>query len=491
MNGSRAIKSVLLAVGTLVGADCTAQHIPGEAVTYRNFDCVRAVTSSLKYAYYATTGGIIRYDKLQQLWDVPLTGAEETPPDLINRIWVDQFDQSLFISTESGLYEYDQFFDRWGPINELPAIDNDVQHIGTPDILLPEFPATYLGEGELVDYYGRRFATTDIVQDATGDMWIGTWGLGPAKGESSSRLMNLLPYGLLQKRVDIILPDDSVLWLGGEIWDDIRTGLTGFQSTKNHFLYIESGLTSEFPSVDVRCLETDSARLFVGTPAGLYIVNKNSGVARGPVDARRGLLDDFVVSLLRWGDSLFVGTAQGLSCMNLNTDSIGHIRLETLHQQVIYDLDRVDNTVWVASGAGAFRYTPETDRLQQFQDPGLVLFSSVLNIEHCGNLVWLASDGGVVRLDLTTGKSESFREASSWRDRRALAANDRLVALADDNGLHVIVLGRKKTRTYRLTTDDGLASSIVLSLLFDGDYLWIGTDNGLTRFLWNHQRWTD
>jgi ligand-binding sensor domain-containing protein len=57
--------------------------------------------------------------------------------------------------------------------------------------------------------------------------------------------------------------------------------------------------------------------------------------------------------------------------------------------------------------------------------------------------------------------------------------------------LYIIVPGKKRTRTYRLTTDDGLASNYVLSLRFDGDYLWIGTEKGLTRFFWNDPRWTE
>jgi len=491
MNTLRLIRILFLAATLAIVTDTKAQRLPGQAVTYRNFDYVRAVTSSIKYAYFATTGGLIRYDKMQQRWDAPLTGAEETPLGLIGRIWVDQFDQSLFISTETGLYEYDNFFNRWSSINELPAIDNEVRHIAAPDVLMPEFPANYLGDGEFTDIFGRRFATTDIALDASGDMWIGTWGFGPAKGEGSSSLMKLLPFGLLQNRVDVILRDDSLFWLGGEIFGDSRTGLTALQPLENRFVYLESGLTSEFPSADVRCLEADSARLFVGTPAGLFTINKSTGLARGPLNARRGLLDDFVVSLLRTGDSLFVGTAEGLCLVNLKTDSVVYVRPETFHQQVIYDLERVDNTIWIASSAGAFRFTPSTDRLQQFQDPDLILFSAVLNVEHYDGSVWLASDAGVVRLDLTTGRSESFREAGDWRDRRALAVNDRLVALADDNGLYIIVLGKKKTRTYRLTTDDGLASNYVLSLRFDGDYLWIGTEKGLTRFLWNNSRWTD
>jgi ligand-binding sensor domain-containing protein len=491
MSTMRFIKLLSLAVCTLAAGDTSAQRLPGQAVTWRNYDYVRAVTSSVKYAYYVTSGGIIRYDKMQQRWDTPLAAEEDLPWNLVDRIWVDQFDQALYAATESGLYEYDEFFYRWNLINELPAIDNDVQHIPPPDALLPEFSANYLGDGELADQYGRRFNTTDIALEPDGDMWIGTWGYGPAKGDKSTLLMSLLAYGLLQERVDVILPDDTLLWLGGEIYGNFRTGVTALQPSENRFSYLESGLTSEFPATDVRCLEADSIHLFVGTPAGLFTVDKSTGVARGPLNARRGLLDDFIVSLLRWGDSLFVGTAEGLSMISLKTDSIVHIRPETLHQRVIYDLERVANTIWIASSAGAFRYTLETDRLQQFQDPELVLFSSVLNVERQDSLIWLASDGGVVSLDLTSGKSESFREASNWRDRRALAVNDQMVALASDNGLYMIVPEKKKERTFRLTASDGLASDEVLSLRFDGDYLWVGTDQGLTRFLWNDPRWVD
>lgn len=491
MNTMRLFKLLLLVTCPLAVTDGLAQYLPGQAVTWRNYDYVRAVTSSVRYAYYVTSGGIIRYDKMQQNWDTPLTSEDDLPWDMVDRIWVDQFDQSLFAATESALYEYDEFFYRWNLINELPAIDNDIEHIAPPDALLPEFSANYLGNGELADHYGRRFSTTDIVLEPDGDMWIGTWGYGPARGDKSTLLMSLLPYGLLQERVDVILPDDTLLWLGGEIHGNFRTGVTALQPSENRFFYLESGLTSEFLATDVRCLEADSVHLFIGTPAGLFTVDKSTGVARGPLNSQRGLLDDFVVSLLRCGDSLFVGTAEGLSLISLRTDSIVHIRPETFHQRVIYDLERVDNTIWVASSAGAFRYTPETDRLQQFQDPELVLFSSVFNVERQDSLIWLASDAGVVSLDLTTGKSESFRETSNWRDRRPLAVNDQLVALASDNGLYMIVPEKKKERTFRLSANDGLASNEVLSLRFDGDYLWVGTDQGLTRFLWNNPRWVD
>lgn len=489
----RLCRTLLATACCLLGlvSESFPQHTPGQVETYRNFDYVRAVTVSNSSVYFGTTGGIIRYDRLRQLWSQPLTGADATPPEPIQHLWVDRFDQNLFMGTELGLYEYDNFLDNWTPVSELPLLDNDIKHVRAPDVLMPQFDALYRGQGEFVDFNSRHFATTDIVQDASGDLWIGTWGYGPAHAEASSGLMDLLPYGLLQYQVDVILPDDSVLWLAGRIRNDFRTGITGYNPVSNQFSYIESGLTGDFPAADITCLAADSARLFVGTLHGFYRIKKSDRATRGPFDANRGLPDDSVVSLAVAGNSLYVGTASGLALLRLGTDSIFNVRPETFHRQIIYDMDIVDNTVWIASSAGAFRYTPETDRLQQFQDSDLVLFSAVLNVEHLGSTVWLAADAGVVKLDLTTGRWESFREPSSARDGRALAVNQQLIALAVDNGVALIIPGPKKNRTIKLTTDDGLASDNVRALYLRGDYLWVGTDDGLTRFLWNDPRWID
>ncbi|MEW5795060.1 MAG: hypothetical protein AB1772_01740 [Candidatus Zixiibacteriota bacterium] len=487
-----ALTLLFVLAGMIVSTpEAVGQRTPGQAVTWRNFDYVRAVTSSNSHVYYATSGGIIRYDKLRRQWELPLTGADGTPTEDVQQLWVDQFGQTLFLGTELALYEYDAFFDRWTSITELPQLDNQISHVPAPDILTPQFDAIYRGQGEFVDFFSRRFETTDIVQDAVGDLWIGTWGFGPARGEVLSGLMELLPYGLLQNQVDVILPDDTVLWLAGEIRGDFRTGLTSFDPSGNRFSYIESGLTGDFPANDVYCLQADSAWIYVGTPRGLYRLNKSDHIARGPLNSRRGLPDDFVTSLALTGESLYVGTAGGLSLLRLRSDSLVRIWPETFRRQIIYDLEVVDNTVWIASSAGAFRYTPENDRLQQFQDSDLVLFHEVLNVEHYGSAVWLAADEGVVRLDLNTGKSEAFREPSSLRDRRALAVNDRLIALAVNNGVALIIPGRKKTRTVKLTTNDGLSSDDIRTLYLGGDYLWIGSDRGLTRFLWNDPRWVD
>jgi len=38
---------------------------------------------------------------------------------------------------------------------------------------------------------------------------------------------------------------------------------------------------------------------------------------------------------------------------------------------------------------------------------------------------------------------------------------------------------------------DGLLDNLVQDLVLDGDYIWFGTPEGVTRFFWNNPRYRD
>ncbi len=463
-----------------------AQFFKGQAVTWSNFDYVYSVAASMSHVYFATTGGVTRYNKLENRWEEPLTGADGLDDQVAQRIWVDWFDRYVYIETTLGYYEYDVLFERWYPIIDLPDFDTQTSHVDPPDIFMPSFNANYMGQGRFIDTYGRSFLTSDILDDNTGTLWIGTWGFGAAKSAKSSLLMDLLPYGLLQNRVNTILADDTVMWVSGAVFNDSRTGLTAFNPEENSFFHVESGVGFSFPAVDVNCLAADRDKLYVGTPAGMYIVERGRWNATGPIGQRRGLADDNILALCCHDNLLFIGTAGGLNIIDIASDSIYQVHPQTFFNHIIYDLEPVGTTVWIASEVGAFRYRPESNKLQQYQDPNLILTSRVYDVASYGDFIWFASDAGVVNLNLQTAESTPFREVSIRFDSRALAVNDEIAAVASDGGLTLIFHDLEKPFSREFTTGDGLPSNVVYSLLMDGDYLWVGTDRGLTRFWWNN-----
>ncbi|RME23927.1 MAG: hypothetical protein D6800_09245, partial [Candidatus Zixiibacteriota bacterium] len=169
-----------------------------QAVTFAQFNYVRSVAASMSHVYFATTEGIIRYNKLQQRWEEPLTGTEAIRDEELMQVWANTFDDKLYVRTDVGLYEYDLFLRHWYPITALPSFDRSYKHVEPPDDLLPPVGENYFGQGKLVDRSGRNYRITDIIADQSGDYWLGTWGHGAAQASTSSRQVEFLPFGLIQ-----------------------------------------------------------------------------------------------------------------------------------------------------------------------------------------------------------------------------------------------------------------------------------------------------
>ncbi|MGH8014860.1 MAG: hypothetical protein ACREBV_01565, partial [Candidatus Zixiibacteriota bacterium] len=204
------------------------------------------------------------------------------------------------------------------------------------------------------------------------------------------------------------------------------------------------------------------------------------------ISRRDGLTNDNIISLAVSGDSLFVGTAEGLNLVTPIGDSLAVSGPVPLINDVIYDLEIVDSTLWVAAASGAYRWYWTTDKLQQYQDPNLVIFSSCLAVERWKNFLWLASNDGLVKLNMKTGETTPYRNVTSNRDFRALAVNDTIACMTSNLGMTILFHGNEKPTEREFTVDDGLPSPNVFELKLDGDYVWIGSDRGLTRFWWNN-----
>jgi ligand-binding sensor domain-containing protein len=468
-----------------------AEWLKGQAVTWTDFNYVSYGASSMSKVYFATTGGIIRYNKMESRWEDPLTGAEGLLNQEPQRIWVDQFGDRLFVQTESDLYEYDDLFERWYTIDQLPDLESSGQHIAAPRDLLPGQDLNFVDRTSVTDTYNRTFVISDILDDEAGNYWISTWGQGTAWANSSSRVIDLMPYGLLQKAVTTIYSDSGTLWVSGPVGNSFRTGITAMDLETNDFSYIESGVLNEFPAVDVNCLEGDDKSIFIGTDNGLYVADHSQGRVSRHFDDRHGLLDLQVMSLRRRGDSLFIGTAAGLSMLRISNDTISYVYPSEFRNYRIYDMEIVDNFLWIGSEIGAYRLELTDNKLQRFEDPDNVLFGRVYDIELHQHVLWFASQDGILKLDLESGATDPYRDIVRRTDSRAIAVNDRIVALATDRGLTIIFRQGKQRFSRDFTTEDGLPSNYVYALYLDGDYVWVGTDMGLTRFLWNNPQRVD
>jgi ligand-binding sensor domain-containing protein len=466
--------------------DSVGQRLPGQIVTYAEFNHVNAVASSMSHVYFATTQGITRYNKINKYWERPLTGTVGLENGEILRVWVDTFDEHLFAQTHDDLYEYDLFFERWSPVTELPDIRNDSRHIPVPVGMFPPFGYNFLADGQLVDPIGRSFQISDIIDDGAGNLWLGTWGFGAATADNTAKQIELLPYGLLQNHVNDIYDDGTRLWVSGDARFSYRTGLTAFDPEENSFSYIESGINHSLPAEDIYCLAGDERAVYIGSSYGLMVYDRQLEDVTDRISSRNGLIGNEVYSIAVVGDSIFVGTSEGLTLLDMASDSIGYINPGEFLNQAVYDFALADSTLWIAAGSGAYRLMLNSGKLQQYQDPEGIIFREAFAVETFDNEVWFASQYGVVRLDTETGKTRAFSDRTYVSRTRALAVNEGVIAISSDNGLTLFFRAKNKPLSREFTVDDGLPSDEVNCLLLDGDYLWVGTDLGLVRFYWNN-----
>lgn len=475
---------ILLLVLPIPALPTQAEDANRDMVTWANFNYIRSIASSIDHVYFGTSQGITRYDKVEHRWELPLTGTENIDDRDIQRVWIDGFDQKLYASTSTGLYEYNLLFSRWYSAGELPDLNNLSRHVAAPEVMFPPPAFNYNSSGILIDPTGRLFDFTDVLDDNSGMLWIGTWGYGALTAPTASNLLDLLPFGLIQNPVHTLFYDGERLWISGHTQGNVRTGISVMDVDSYEFSYLESGLTPDFPTLDINCLTGDEYAVFIGTEMGLYEFDRERETYDRIFGNSIEIEEDNVLSLLVTGDSVFAGTEEGLRMYDITKDSTYLVYPGELGASVIYDLAWVDSDIWIASSGGAFRLDMASEKLQVFQDPDLVLLGRVYDIEQNGDDLWFSSDDGLLRLNMATGDTQPIRSAVQRTDSRALAVNDDVVAIASDRGVTLIDYHQDPVRRRDFTTDDGLPSNVVNTLIMDGEYIWIGTDYGLTRFWW-------
>ncbi|MCA1778845.1 MAG: diguanylate cyclase [Xanthomonadaceae bacterium] len=375
-----------------------------------------------------------------------------------------------------------------------------------------------------------------IHQDATGYLWVGTQGgLGRFNGREFKRYSSA--DGLAGNQIGSIVDDQA-----GRIWVGTNVGVCRlendfFECAESpllrgrtvHALAVvqdrlwvgtDRGLIQLRPAdmsvVDIGSPEPTSPqllqqsiralsyagndKLFIGTAAGLTALDLASGEVRS-IDLAQGK-DPAVVSLHVIGENLWAGGAliygsyRGLYRMDPDSHGVGH-RVPDLEEEIIRSLflDR-EGIVWAGHDNGLSKLAP-TRFLGYDQNSGLLAdFVRALAQDSAGRL-WLGTRIGVQVVPL---RADGLALDDSLTLTRAEGLpNDRIYAieflpgdgflLATNGGVVHWREGSGVVGGY--TTLDGLPSNHVRSLRRDSrGRLWIGTVAGVA-FLENGRLITD
>ena len=290
---------------------------------------------------------------------------------------------------------------------------------------------------------------------------------------------SLLPGDMVRS----IVTRDRQIWVGLE-----AEGLAILQRKPLQIVNLSriESTPSPIPATPVRAMHIDSK----GT---LWLATTGYGLCRQVDDLRfrnystgnSALTDNSITAFCEDGHGrIWMGTVDGhLNYVSLASPDVVRIpdgsRSETAKSiDVIIGMayDPLNDYVWISARNGLYIYDPGRSAFSRY--PGKT--SSCLGLCISADLLWVSCLEGLCAIDLKTMES---RTLEGFPYCMALYPDgDTLWAGTYGNGLYRLGNYRsEKPDITHYTEQNGLADSQVQGLLLDGYYLWITTENGLSR----------
>ena len=275
-----------------------------------------------------------------------------------------------------------------------------------------------------------------VLKDREGNLWFGTIGSGVSKflGEEFKT------YGKkdsLPGEIVTTLFQDSKrnIWLGLQ-----DCGVTKLQ--KNNITTYSLNPKKRDNSIadnTVRAIEEDnSGRIYFGTKDGLSILDGNTFTNYG---TKNGLPSNLIHSIFKDKyDRMWIGTKYGICYFQdkkiIPIDAVNSLRKDQGDFEIFSVFEDTKNNLWLGSENGVIRYNHKT--AMRFNKSNGFTDKRVLSVTRDNfGFLWFGTDEGVYYYDYKTFK------------------------LIDQN--------------------KGLSANKVYIVLVDGNYLWVGTRQGLNR----------
>jgi len=181
-----------------------------------------------------------------------------------------------------------------------------------------------------------------------------------------------------------------------------------------------------------------------------------------------------------------LGSSRGLARINSTTLREEPIGIESIFQNLsIFDIDSINNSLWIATQAGVFMYSNINSQLMQISDIGRKnfpeLIRNVVSIDCFDEEVYIASDIGIVRYDIEARQWDLLFPSGIYSNQNlfCMKVHEKFIFLGLDNGLIKI-----NKRTGLVSDYEFPFIGRVNDIILDGKEIWLGTSNGLIKFLW-------
>jgi ligand-binding sensor domain-containing protein len=458
---------------------------PGDWVSYTVLRYVTSIAQGFENIYFGTTGGISRYNFLTDQWTEPLTESDGLLDSRVELVAFDLERNELWVKTYSGVCRYNLSFEDWYYGGDFPynLVHKDSANFTFPSFFM-DFGYSFYPDGYITDVYLNRYKVTDYLFDQWGDLWIGTWGLNAGVASLRYLELEMLKTGLYNEDVKALLLDGDNLWFGGRSFYSQDLGITRYNRKEGRWDYFESRTLKELSNRDVTCMEKDTRYVWFGSTNGLLRYDKRNDRFKS-YDSFKGLWNNEVTALKSDEGLLWIGTSWGLNYYLPKRDSLIRVKDDLLKGTHIYSIERDSNFVWIGTDKGAFQLNKPSGEWIPFNIPEGNLNYWVKSIYKYKDELWFGTTDAVIGVNLKTREREIYQSPVNYPGGEVvkIVCDDKNVWVGTILGLWRLDRGRNVWKGF--FKEDGLLDNYIQDLLLDGDYLFIGTQRGATRFYWN------
>lgn len=541
---------LLLLIFVCASIELPAQNVyeRGTFVSYPAGKHVNHSFYSKWNVYFAVEDGVLRYSHHNREWLDPITASNGLSQYPVLLVWQNAVTQDVWIVTPdfvfiydelsdwmtklplprdpkfSGIYELgtiDQYiivtasqegssnkysavfsktagvFEFWGPNQDLDIDWNAVRWIYaiTPDLndihdLLPVQTVrggSFDSEGNIhLDGHPRNsLGTVSSLtgEKISGESYLSTYGMGIFRQDIPGGEFINLPYGLLSPDIMAMNFLDDRLVIGG------RAGLTFMDSSS--FTYDEAIREIAFDYSFITDIDVLGNSLIIAGRGGVFRDTQGRG-GWDRLISKKDVLSDRIYAIASGsGGNLMIATEKGAFLYHESG-----LILETLFpiglDWPVFDIYYQDNNFYLATYYGLYVYDELsmgfTGRINSYGELVSAEEESPIEPIYESKIVrdklWATTHRGLMNHDLITQQGAFFLSPNTPFKPRGLTATKKSIWVGTDIGLFSFDMSSASWRHY--TVNDGLISNFVTELVADDNYIWVGTNLGLTRLKWKN-----
>jgi len=351
------------------------------------------------------------------------------------------------------------YMDAWSPMGFMPISFGDEKL------------------GRIISMDGR-----DFQKDDTGELYLLDSGGIRIYDTSRSNWQSLTTSnGLASNDIRQIAKDSRT----GDVWVAAYGGVTKYIPSTSTFeiLTADDGLSNNF----LYTAHTDQNGVWLGTDGG--------GVCRIAPDGDYEVLtvddglaaDDVLKIKNATDDTYWFCTDAGLTLYDHRNGGTTNYRSpEHLAGDWVWDIDTMDDGVFVACDGGISVLNTKTEKWQRFYHPldlpDSTVFSVDLFVYNYKKYMWAGTQNGAVCYDINSNTWTNIDESYGLPDPRVrdVFFDGEKVWLATGQGVAIFTPDGEFLNTY--TRQDGLAHNIVESFSSYDDVMYIATSGGFSMF---------